>query len=281
MPSPFSTSAREAAESLVQALGELHTALVAIDLPYVSRRLAEYAYQGVGFENDNALSEALHELSSAEELVKASLMLPDGTTHWGEEDRQIIERLSKAARARQSLDQGGSVTVDELAALARIAEKTVRMATNPAKPGSMRVTKDGHWAYIEAAEALAWLGRRSDFVSTSQSASFAQPTTIEDARSLADICLRGRERVGTDVAGLASALGWADAQRKAYEQLEAGQIHGQMTQFPPKLLLAMAEHFGLPQPHDFARQAYRVLALRHADTLADRQLAASSKSAGE
>lgn len=277
MLSNDSTAAVEAAKSLLQALQELHTVLVAIDLPHVAGRLAEYAYRGVGFQNENALTDALHELCSAEELVKANLMLPNGDMLWDEEHRHVIAQLSKAARARQSLDQGESVTVDELAALARIAEKTVRMATNPAKPGSMRVTKNGHWASIEAAEALAWLGRRSDFLPTIQDARPAQSTVIADAQSLADACRRGREQVGADVAGLASALGWTNTQRKAYLRIEGGHIDEQMTHFPPQALLAMAQHFGLPQPLEFARQAYRFLALRHADTLADRQLVSASR----
>lgn len=270
--------AYEAGKTLVEALGELHTALVAIDLPFVTQRLAEYAYQGIGFESDTALLDALHALSSADELVKANLVLPNGDELWDEEHRRVIAQLSKAAHARRSLDEGESVTVDELAALARIAEKTVRMATNPAKPGSMRVTKDGHWAYIEAAEALAWLSRRGDFLPTRKNAGPAQQKAITDPQSLADACRRGREQFGADMTHLASELGWTAAQLKAYELIEVGDITEQMACFPPQALLALAQYYGLSQPHDFARQAYRVLALQHVDTLADRQLAAATLS---
>lgn len=276
-----SKAAHEASKNLVQALGQLHAELIVVNLPHIARRLADYAYMGVAFDDDNALSEALHEFASAEELLKITLMLPNGNVLWDEEDRQVIADLGKAARARQSLDQGESVTVDELAALARIAEKTVRMATNPAKPGSMRVTKDGHWAYIEASEALTWLGRRKDFIPTRRDSGAPQQKMIVGADDLADICRICREKKGEDLAELASSLGWTNAQREAYEQIEAGDIKEQMTHFPPQALFALAQHYDLQQPIDFAHQAYRLLAHRYADALSESQLPVDFRQEGK
>jgi hypothetical protein len=273
MTHQMTTQAYNAAQELLDALGKLHTELSKVELPRVAERLADYAWNGYAMGGELALVEALHEISSADELAKANLMLPNGDELWHDEHRQLIEQLAKAAHAREALDGGDAVRVDALAALARVAEKTVRMSTNPAKPGSMRVRKDGHWAYIDAPEALAWLTRRNDFHPTRMRTDVDQQPAITDVRALAEACNRGRERTQSDAAGMASALGWTAIQRKAYEQIEAGNVTDQMTHFPPQGLLALGQHFALPQPQDFARQAFRVLALRHADTLADRQLA--------
>lgn len=276
MISDATHEARTAAQELLYALGLLHSTLTDLDLPAVTERLAEYAWGGYAFQSENALIDALHELSSAEELCGANFMLPGGDELFSDGAKTALRQLSSAAHARMSLDSGESIDIKALAALARVAEKTVRMATHSTRPGAMRVRKEGHWASIDAAEALAWLGRRSDFHPTRQRGDALDQPLITSAEDLATTCKAWCSVKRVDAGALSEALGWAQPQRKAYEKLEAGELTDQMTRFPPQALLALGEYLGMPQPREFARQAFRVLAVKHADYLSDRQLVADT-----
>lgn len=272
MISDATHEARTAAQELLYALDVIHRTFNEINLPNVTERLAEYAWAGYAFQAANDLDEAVHELASAEELCGANFMLPGGDELFSDVSKTALRQLLNAVNARKSLDSGESVDIKELAALARVAEKTVRMATHSTRPGAMRVRKEGHWASIDAGEALAWLGRRSDFHPTRQRGSAVDQPLITSAEDLATTCKRWRAHKGVDAAALAEALDWPALQRKAYEKLEAGELTDQITRFPPQALLALGEYLGMPQPREFARQAFRVLAIKHADYLSDQQL---------
>lgn len=270
----YSLKARQAAEELLTALNVLHKELDEVGLPHVAARVADYAWGGYAFSNAQGdhLVDALHELSSAAELCEASFMLPSGDELFSQENRSLIRQLMSAANARTALDNGESIRVEELAALARVAEKTVRMATNPSRPGSIRVRKEGHWAFIDASEALAWLQRRDDFQPTRVRGEKADQPLIGDAAGLASACERWRKQKAANIEILAKALRWTVPQSKAYVQIEAGELTDQMTRFPPETLQALGKFLGMPHPEDFARQAFRVLAAQYAEHLSNRQL---------
>ena len=262
------------AQAVQQAVAEIHTTLSReIDLSSGVTALADYAWQGDGFASPERLEQALSELAMAEELCAANFILPNGNELLPEDAKDALRQLSLAANARKSLDAGESVDIKELAALARVAEKTIRMATHSTRPGAMRVRKDGHWAYIEAAEALAWLRRRNDFHPTREGGDSLDQMAISNAEELTATCKRWTQLANSAPEALASALGWSAAQTKAYDRLLAGDITDQMTRFPPQTLRALAEHLHMPKPREFAREAFRVLAMKHADDQSDRLLA--------
>lgn len=267
-------AALSAALAVQHAVAEIHATLSRqIDLSSGVTALADYAWQGHGFASPERLEQALSELAMAEELCAANFILPNGNELLPEAAKDALRQLSLAAHARKSLDAGESVDIKELAALARVAEKTLRMATHSTRPGAMRVRKDGHWAYIEAAEALAWLGRRNDFHPTRERGDSLNQTAVSTAEELAATCKRWTELANSTPESLARALGWSAAQMKAYDRLLAGDITDQMTRFPPQTLCALAEHLHMPKPREFARDAFRVLAMKHADDQCDRLLA--------
>lgn len=273
MTSDLCIQARQAAEELLAALDLLHLTLREAELPHAVAWVSDYAWGG--YADDHVL-DAMHELSSAVELCGANLMLPDGTDLYPEENKALLRQLLNATNARMSLDEGDSVRVEELAALARVAEKTVRMATNPSRPGSIRVRKEGHWAFIDAPEALAWLRRRDDFQPTRKRGNQGDQPLIADAASLASTCSQWRKHKAVSIEALTKALHWTASQRKAYQQIEAAELIDQMTRFSPQALQALGKFLGMPQPEAFARQAFRVLAAQYAEYLSERQLAGAS-----
>lgn len=268
----YATHARDAARELLTALDQLHRELDEVGLPHVAERIAEYAWGGHAFDSDAGLLNAMHDLSSANEVCGGNLMLPSGDDLLAQENKTLLRQLMNAADARMALDNGESIRVEGLAALARVAEKTVRMATNPSRPGSIRVRKEGHWAYIDAPEALAWLQRRDDFQPTHKHKLKSNQAPISKASDLASTCMYWRKQKGMDVDRLGKSLKWTAAQRKAYLHIESGELTDQMTRFPPKTLHALGEAIGIPQPNEFAREAFNVLAAEYAKYLSDHQL---------
>lgn len=236
--------------------------------------LAAYAWEGTAC-TEISLEEGLAELSAAAELLGANFMLPDGTECLDKAAKEAVQRLANAADARWQLDQGHPVRVEQLAALAGVAEKTVRAATNPKGSNPLPVSKSGYWTFIEADDALVWLGRRNDFKVTRHVSEGVDQPLISDATTLANVCQRARAHFEQPIEQVATTLKWSKAQASAYQDIEAKAPGDIILEFPPKVLLQLARHLQLPDPNTFARQAYTVLALAHASALSD-QLAASN-----
>ncbi len=127
-----------------------------LELPLAQRltSLNAYAYFGLSPLSDWC-SCTIDDVKGAIETVKA-VVDADNV------DRSMtveIERTVLAAQARCALDQGKGVAPDQLAALVRLGQKSLRNALAPSS-GSGLELKDGA---ITAASALKWLSARGDF----------------------------------------------------------------------------------------------------------------------
>lgn len=237
----------------------------------VAFTMADYAWNGVVPANDH-IEDMLAELSVAVELLNGNFMLPDGSDYLSAPQKEAIRRLGNAADARWNLDQGHSIRIEQLAALAGVAEKTVRAATNPKGAQPLPVTKNGYWTLIEAEDALAWLVRRNDFRSTHHDKNDPEPSLVTDPDTLASICRNWRTQTGLTIEKLGAALKWSEAQLSAYRGIESQAPGDVIAQFPPRVLHQLGLHLQLPDPAAFAHQAYAVLAIAHARSLSDRQI---------
>lgn len=244
-------------------------------LPHTAGLLAAYAWNGEWDSSSGDVSEALHELSTATELIGGSLMLPDGTDLFPREQKAELHRLAKAATARDNLDAGDAITIEQLAALAGVAEKTVRTATNPKSTNPIAITKQGHWTWIEAGEALTWLSRRTGFKPTQATEAGANQSIPVDLPSLISSCESWLARAELDAATLAKHLAWPQAKALALGALLARKPDAAFADLDPAALHQFAKAVGMALPDDFARQAYRLLALAHADALVETQLHAT------
>ncbi|QOW20229.1 hypothetical protein INQ41_04135 [Lysobacter ciconiae] len=275
-------TATQAAASLVRAVAEVGQFLTTGStqtlsecdssfLERVASTMADFAWNGKA-RAQNELEEGLTELAVAVELLSANFTLPDGSDCLSPDEKEAIQRLSNAATARWELDRGEPIRVEQLAALAGVSEKTVRTATNPKSANPLPVTKSGYWTFIEAEDALAWLGRRKDFTPTHLGAQGPQQPQITDAAVLGTTCQNWRETADLSLDQLAHALQWGPEQALAYSGIESQAPGNVIAEFPPQALQQLALHLDLPDPAAFAREAYAVLALAHAAALSATQI---------
>jgi hypothetical protein len=127
-----------------------------LDLPLAQRltSLNAYAYFGLSPSYDGQPCE-IEDVKNLIEAVKAALDADNV-------DRSMtaaIDLTLLAAQGRFALDEGKGVAPEQLAALVRIGQKSLRNALAPSS-GSGLELKDGA---VTAASALKWLSARGDF----------------------------------------------------------------------------------------------------------------------
>ena len=172
----------------------------------------------------------------------------------------MLKSVMAAALARYILHEGDDVTFDQLAALAQVAEKTVRMAANPKLKNALRtISAPGNRAYIRAEDALEWLGRRKDFRPTRFDAGSKGQPPIRTPEDLARVCAFYRNKSKLAISDLRKKLGWSAGGTLAYQNMEAGLLDEASDTFTPAGLVKLATMLGVPDVRKFAQDAVRVL----------------------
>lgn len=246
------------------------------DLAATTGELAVYGQEGEWSQEPTRLEEALHEIGAITELLSGNFMLPDGTDLFDQEARRTLNRIINAAHARKQLDDDGELSIEQLAALAGVAEKTIRSATSRSAANPIPVDNRKHRAWIKAGDARAWLSRRPDFKPTRFRNDGPSQPLINDPATLVQACRTWLTHADISLDTLGTGLGWpvhaVDALRAVIDRRpEAG-----FQALSPALLKQFASRVGMPQPDEFARQAYRVLAIAHAESLAQSELGNNS-----
>lgn len=252
-----------AADELTNAVAEVLSTLrgeeTAQALEHLLSNLAAYAWLGVGAEDSNYIEQMLTEISVVIELLGGNLMNCSGETLVSQDTRQYIHRVASAANARHNIDNDGQVTIEWLAALANVSERTVRAATSSSNPNGMPIVKDGHWTFIEGAHALRWLSQRKDFI----------PTQVADDKPRAAM-LRAGVQVGEQwrkwrlahelsVDKLAKSLEWSDEQMRLYSLVESGEWHQDVLNLGPSFWNALALRLSSEEPGEVAIATFKAL----------------------
>lgn len=270
MPSITPAAASELIRSLSSALNSVREVMEENDLEHTAAMLATYAWDGVWPRDKNDLLDALSELSTAVEASRGSFMRPDGTDLFSKEEAAGLLLLANAATARQSLiEDDGAITVESLAALAGVAEKTVRMATNTKSANPLQVTKHGHWTLIAAEDALAWLERRGDFKPTRMGATkpvLAMPADVAKALN------QRMAQLGKDQKSVARTAGLDKAGTASLAQLLSKSSEDAIAELKPSNLKAVAIALDFDDPTAFAVKAYQLLTLAAANREIERDL---------
>ncbi|SDD96637.1 helix-turn-helix domain-containing protein [Aquimonas voraii] len=193
------------------------------------------------------LSERVGEFGDASELIG------------GNTATDIVKWTVAGFMARGKLDWlGDPLTIEELAALARVSEKTLRMAANPKNPGALMITKQGHRTVITIEDALEWLSRRPDFVPTRRpNQQLSNHLVVGGTAVQFKSYLDGLARLNPRLREAATASGFSGQQAAA---LLAGDLTAQTFAFEPGELMRFAHAAGIEQPTAFARWA---LELQH------------------
>lgn len=130
-----------------------------LDLPLAQKltSLNAYAYFGLSPAPDGGAC-TLADIKQIIDAVSTALSLSDAERALTAE----IDRTLLAAQGRYALDEGTGLLPDQLAALVRLGQKSMRNALAPSS-GSGLEMKEGK---ITAASALTWLNARGDFKSS-------------------------------------------------------------------------------------------------------------------
>lgn len=237
------------------------------------RALADFAWEGVWYSDEASLLDALHEVGPLNELLVAHLIVADGTPILVDEDRALLGDMLTAAHARYALLENDDLTIEQLAALARVAEKTVRMAANPKLENALR-TEAGpaNRTYVKAEAALEWLRRRKDFRETRLDANVDGQPAIRSPADLAHVCGLFRKMAGLGVSQLRQQLGWSAREALAYQNMEAEQLDEKSNAFSPARLVALADALAVPDARRFAQDAIQVIVTAQAKAEIARRL---------
>lgn len=233
------------------------------DLAFLLDELSLYAWEGIA-PDENYVLTLLHEIGSPVELLRGNLISANGEELVSAQTKELINRVAHAANARYAIDQGHLVNIEGLAALARVSERTIRTATNSKNPNAMKITKDGHWTWIEAPEALKWLSERKDFVPTQSLDNRPRIVVLHREPYVGDAWRQWRESREMSVEDLAGQLGWSKEQCEWYAQIEEGTPGEAYIRFPPRSWRELADHFGSEEGAGVAELTYQSLTAAYA-----------------
>lgn len=233
-------------------------------LEHTLEALSLYAWSGQVPQHGD-VGELLTELSVAGELLTGSLIDTGGHRLVTRETVELIERIQKAADARYNIDNGGHVTMEGLAALAGVTDRAVRAATSSKNPRAMPITKRGHWTFIAAEHALAWLTARSDFIPTQATDRSPRAAVLLASPDVGTAWRQWRTARDESVEAVAEALAWSPDQLDAYRSVEGGARGDHDLLLTPQDWQKLAVHFGSDEAPDVAAVTYRKLLKSYAD----------------
>ncbi len=261
-------SAAHAAAEVVSAVTTVLEALKgegdALPINELLELLSDYAWLGVTDGPDQVLG-YLHDISVAVELLKGSLITPSGDPLVSRDTVELIDRITNAAHARYNLDEGEAVTIEWLAALARVSERTIRSATNSKSPNAMPITKDGHWTFIEAPHALEWLSGRSDFKPTQIADHRPRTATLANSMHMHETWKKWRESQNISIDELSREMEWSQDQTSSYRLFEAGSTGQVALSLAPAFWRKLAARFDSAESSDVAALTYRRLAAAYGE----------------
>ncbi|EIL97313.1 helix-turn-helix domain-containing protein [Rhodanobacter thiooxydans] len=260
-----STAAGELVAAVETVLAALKGDSGGRDAKTLFEGLAYYAWSGITDEDPNWIEDLLHEACVPVELLRGNLMDPTGTNLMTTDAIGFINRLVNAAHARKAIDDGGRVTIEWLAALANVSERTIRSATNASNPNAMPIIKEGHWTFIDASHALQWISRRNDFAPTQVPNNGPRSSELHRALQLGEVWQKWRENQNLTIDDLAAALGWSGKQVALYARIESGNLGDDSLVLSPQFWRELAVHLGSKEPDDVAATTYRSLAAAYAN----------------
>lgn len=271
-------ASRKAGEALINATRDVLNTMEGGDAGFglvpVCEALAQYAWEGTWHSDSLEVSDYLHDIGTAAELLRGRFMLPAGTDCLPDDDRNAIELVATAAQARWSLSEDMDIRIEDLAALAGVAERTIRAATNPNSPNAIPITKQGHWTWIQAKDALEWLSRRKDFMPTRLVGLGPRASRLHSSESLGQTCKQWRAQKNVQIAELAKQLNWTPRQSAGYVELEEGQVTEDALLLTPSSWQAYAQRLDIEEPARFAAKAFRLTTTTYAEARITTELGA-------
>lgn len=243
---------------------------------HLATEMTTYAKDGSWSTSQDDLMDALVDFEIATELLNGKqgpcLIGPDHVWLVSEDSSKVLREVLEAAQTRLAIDLGDDITIPMLAALAGVAEKTLRMAANPNNDRALKTFKNGTSTFIKSKDALEWLGRRSDFKPTRYFVSAGAMPQLVNFPSLGTHLANVRTARGWSTEDVGDALGWPDELVADLDAVERARAPGSLETFTPKALATLAAHLGIHEPSEFAREHYPLIARAYGEALAREQL---------
>lgn len=162
---------------------------------------------------------------------------------------EVLTAVADAAYGRWAISEGYPVSIDQLAALARVSEKTLRMAANPRFPGALQTSKVGTRTVIEYGAAEAWLTRRPDFIRTEEAGAGAEDLR-GDTSALARFLAGERTKLGP--AAFKRALAGSKFPATTWSTLEQDRFEPALPGLDAASLLSLGKSLAMQSPSEFA-----------------------------
>jgi hypothetical protein len=139
-----------------------------------------------------------------------------------EDDRTILLQVLDALLARRWLASGSAMTLPQIAALAGLSEKTIRMAAvGRGRNPDLDSYRDGTTTKVKAEEAERWLGLRQNFKPTRIHGDInAINLSPRSNQQVAILLTALREKAGFSIDQLGHQLDWSPNKTEAYAKLE-------------------------------------------------------------
>jgi hypothetical protein len=181
-----------------------------------------------------------------------------------DDDRKVLLHTLDSCLARRWLATGSAMTLRQIALLADLSEKSVRMAaTGRDRNPDLSTYKDGTQTLVKAEETERWLRARPSYKATQihgdiDSISLLARTNHQVALLLSSC----RERAKLSIEQLAKHMDWDPRQTAMYAQLEGAwwdQGDVDVTLFDQLTVVKLARAFKIDAPMEFAQSICTVL----------------------
>lgn len=243
---------------------------------HLATDMATYAKEGAWPTSQNDLMDALVDFEIATELLNGKqgpcLIGPDLVWLVSDDSAKVLREVLEAAQTRLAIDLGNNITIPMLAALAGVAEKTLRMAANPNNDRALKTFKEGASTFIKSEDALEWLGRRSDYKPTRYFAAAGSMPRLVNFPSLGAHLADVRTARGWSIEDVGDALAWTDALVADLGAVESARAPAGLEHFSPRALATLAAHLGIHESTEFAREHYPLIARAYGEAMAREQL---------
>lgn len=231
------------------------------------RMLQAYDFATTGEWDTTSLEEFEHEADAFEQIWRLPLESHGGMVLAPSIDpkrlptpQEMCRLVFEHTRARLALLQDQPLTLGQVAMLAGLADKTIRMAANPKAPNRLVIYKERHNTYVEPGEALRWLGARPGFRPTVMREERRAAQEFSSPVELAAYCKEQRAIAQITMPQLMKKLAWGRALKAAYGQLEEASPDLDPRPLTVTQLLELGRALGVPDAAQFARTTAILLA---------------------
>ncbi|MGR6035522.1 MAG: hypothetical protein ACU4EQ_04755 [Candidatus Nitrosoglobus sp.] len=173
------------------------------------------------------------------------------------------KHIADTAFARWALEEDAGITIKDLALIAEVTEKTVRMAANPKLPDSIKTMRSGGRTYIDQEEASVALAQEATWFPGNPFRYFdsVEEEGTPEFRSIQELgqfIITWRNKRSLSLEQIAETLMWPPGILAAFKELEKANDGLDSSLLNDDLFFALGKLFNL-DANTFAINAYKAV----------------------